>query len=88
MSDSITKDELDDKLSHAGWGDRVIYDIMNDAFPPKFNPPTGKVVAVWDDGDPDVIEYGPVELVKGIYWSYGNKWDNCRDLNDEEREGL
>ena len=87
MSDSITKDELEAVLNKRGWAP-ITRDVVNAAFPPKFNPPTGKVVAVWDDGDPDVIEYGPVELVKGIYWSYGNKWDNCRDLNDEEREGL
>jgi len=89
MTESITKEELENIMSETNWemdGPVLIINIMKRAFPPKFIPKVGQVVAV-SDKDICFDYFGTFEGMNdsGKYICADAGWDNARALTPTEK---
>ena len=90
MTDSITRQDLAAKLLSAGWWDMDdVKKTLDVAFPPKFEPKVGQVVAVWRDyGQVKFDKFKLMDSTKAPYVCEISDWHNCRALTAEEKGEL
>jgi hypothetical protein len=102
MSDSIQKIDLEARLkaSETGWDNRIIANIMNIAFPPKYMPKLGQAVVI--SGPGPEFKMSAICFFMGLNESgdyTGQMYDDdgpvdyhcgntCRCLTKEEFEGV